>query len=73
MSKFQIGKIKDERKFLRDLVYEKLQQSLLEEKFNPGDKITEKEIAEELGVSRTPVREALYRLAATGTSYPFYS
>ena len=66
MSKFQMGKIKDERKFLRDLVYEKLQQSLLEEKFNPGDKITEKEIAEELGVSRTPVREALYRLAATG-------
>lgn len=66
MSEFQIGKIKDERKFLRDLVYEKLQQSLLEEKFNPGDKITEKEIAEELGVSRTPVREALYRLAATG-------
>jgi len=66
MSKLQIGKIKDERKFLRDLVYEKLQQSLLEEKFNPGDKITEKEITEELGVSRTPVREALYRLTATG-------
>ena len=66
MSEFQVGKIQDERKFLRDLVYEKLQQSLLEEKLNPGDKITEQEIAEELGVSRTPVREALYRLAATG-------
>lgn len=66
MSKVQLGKIKDERKFLRDLVYEKLQQSLLEENLNPGDKITEKEVAEELGVSRTPVREALYRLAATG-------
>ena len=66
MSKFQIGKIKDERKFLRDLVYEKLQQSLLEGKFDEGDRITEGKIAEELGVSRTPVREALYRLAATG-------
>jgi len=66
MSKFQIGKIQDERKFLRDLVYEKLKQALFEEKFHSGDRITEKEITEELGVSRTPVREALYRLAATG-------
>ena len=66
MSKFQMGNIQDERKFLRDLVYEKLQQVLLEGRFNEGDRITEGEIAEELGVSRTPVREALYRLAATG-------
>lgn len=66
MSNLQLEKIKNERKFLRDLVYEKLQQFLREEKFNPGDKVTEKEIAKELGVSRTPVREALYRLAATG-------
>ena len=66
MSKFQMGKIKDERKFLRDLVYEKLQYSLLEGKFDEGDRITEGEITGELGVSRTPVREALYRLAATG-------
>jgi DNA-binding GntR family transcriptional regulator len=66
MGNFNIAKINDDRKFLRDLVYEALLQSFREEKFKPGDQITEKEIAESLGVSRTPVREALYRMLSTG-------
>lgn len=66
MGRLQIGNIKDERKYLRDIIFEKLQQAIFSGKFKSGDRITEKEIAEELRVSRTPVREALYRLASTG-------
>src|SRR5204862_7699893 len=32
----------------------------------PGDRFTETEVAERIGVSRTPVREALYRLEQEG-------
>lgn len=66
MSRLQIGNIKDERKYLRDLIFEKLQQAIFSGKIKSGERITEKEIAKELSVSRTPVREALYRLASTG-------
>ena len=66
MGRLQIGNIKDERKYLRDLIFEKLQQAIFSGKFKSGERITEKEITEELKVSRTPVREALYRLASTG-------
>lgn len=66
MGRLQIGNIKDERKYLRDLIFEKLQQAIFSGKFKSGKRITEKEVAEELSVSRTPVREALYRLASTG-------
>jgi len=66
MGRLNIENIKDERKYLRDIIFEKLQQAVFSGKFKPGERITEKEIAKELGVSRTPVREALYRLASTG-------
>jgi DNA-binding GntR family transcriptional regulator len=66
LGRLQIGNIKNERKYLRDLIFEKLQQAIFSGKFKSGERITEKEIAEELRVSRTPVREALYRLASTG-------
>jgi len=66
MGRLNIENIKDKRKYLRDLIFEKLQQAIYSGKFKSDERITEKEIAEELGVSRTPVREALYRLASTG-------
>ncbi len=34
--------------------------------FNPGERINEVELAQRLGASRTPLREALNRLAAEG-------
>lgn len=34
--------------------------------FNPGDRLVESELAEELGMSRTPIREALQRLETQG-------
>ena len=47
---------------LRKQVYEVLRQTILTGKLKPGEKITEVEIAEELNVSRTPVREAIRML-----------
>jgi len=66
MSRLQIGKIKKDREYLRSLVFKKLQQAIYTEKIKSGEKITEREIVKEFGVSRTPVREALCMLTTTG-------
>ena len=66
MSRLQIGKIKKDREYLRSLVFKKLQKAIYTEKIKSGEKITEREIVKEFGVSRTPVREALCMLTATG-------
>ncbi|OJU07178.1 MAG: GntR family transcriptional regulator [Rhizobiales bacterium 65-79] len=47
-------------------VYEKLIQDVRDGKYAGGVRIREEEIARALGVSRTPVREALSRLQARG-------
>lgn len=47
---------------LRKQVYEVLRETILTGKLKPGEKITEVEVAEELNVSRTPVREAIRML-----------
>ena len=47
---------------LRELVYEELKQRILTGKILPGTRLMEVELAENLGVSRTPVREAIRKL-----------
>lgn len=47
-------------------VYEKLREMILCFEFYPGSRVTETELAEHFGVSRTPIREALQRLAVEG-------
>ncbi len=49
-----------------DEVYEQLKRDVGEFKLVPGDRFTETEISERLGVSRTPVRQALFRLQQEG-------
>ncbi|WP_442772367.1 GntR family transcriptional regulator [Paenirhodobacter enshiensis] len=49
-----------------DDVYSALLSGILEGRYHPGDLLNEIPIAEEYGVSRTPVREALQRLVSTG-------
>ena len=66
MNTFQIGSIVNKQKYLRDHIFEKLQQAIYSGKLKSGERVTEKKVAEELGVSRTPVREALYRLTSLG-------
>jgi DNA-binding GntR family transcriptional regulator len=51
---------------LADSVYEQVKGELFEFKLLPGDRFTETEIAERTGASRTPVRQALYRLQREG-------
>lgn len=51
---------------LPDTVYEKIKQDIFEFRLLPGDRLTEKELADALSVSRTPVRQALYRLEQEG-------
>lgn len=48
---------------LADRVYEKLESDIIFGKYARGQVLTELGLAEELGVSRTPIREALKRLA----------
>jgi len=59
-------KIKLERTFVREEAYTLLRNWIVEGKFEPGKKLRDKELAEELGVSRTPIREALLRLENEG-------
>lgn len=47
-------------------VYERLRSGIVEGRYAPGARLIEQVIAAELGVSRTPVREALRRLESDG-------
>lgn len=49
-----------------DEVYEQLKRDVADFQLVPGDRFTENEISERLGVSRTPVRQALFRLQQEG-------
>lgn len=51
---------------VREAVYRHLKERLLSGRFAPGERLSEPLLAQELGVSRTPVREALMRLAEEG-------
>lgn len=47
-------------------IYERLRESIIEGVIPAGERIREREIAEEYGVSRIPIREAMPRLEAEG-------
>ena len=48
---------------LADQVFEKLETDILSGVYQKGELLTELKLCEELGVSRTPIREALRRLS----------
>src|SRR5262245_3703602 len=50
------------RTFVREEAYQLLRNWIVEGKRKPGQKLRDKELAEQLGASRTPIREALLRL-----------
>jgi len=51
---------------VREKTYENLKSGILSGRFSPGERLTEEHLAEELGISRTPVREALHKLEQDG-------
>ncbi len=57
-----LSPIQTRRNVLSDHVYDALCQHIIEGKLIPGERLREAQVAEALGVSRTPVREAFARL-----------
>lgn len=51
---------------LRNRVFQSLEQDILNGKYPSGTNLTEKDLCEEFGVSRTPLREALCQLELEG-------
>jgi DNA-binding GntR family transcriptional regulator len=58
---------------VRERAYEYLKTSILSGRFSPGERLTEEHLANELGISRTPVREALHKLETEGLIKPLPS
>lgn len=56
----------DNYKPLRDVVFESLRTAILEGKLKSGQRLMEVQLAEQLGVSRTPIREAIRKLELEG-------
>lgn len=51
---------------LREIVFNSLREAILQGKLEPGQRLMELQLAEQLGVSRTPVREAIRKLELEG-------
>lgn len=54
------------RNLLRDEIRDVIQKAILSKELKPGDRIVETQWAEDLGVSKAPVREAIRELEAIG-------
>lgn len=58
--------VADEYLPLRDVVFKKLRQEILTGELKPGERLMEIHLANKLGVSRTPIREAIRKLELEG-------
>lgn len=54
------------RPLLRDNVFESIRNAIVDGTFEPGERLKDSELEAWLGVSRTPIREALLRLERAG-------
>ncbi len=51
---------------LRERAYQMIKRKIISGELEPGTTLTETRLAEELGMSRTPIRESLLKLSTTG-------
>jgi len=51
---------------LRDVVFRNLRTAILRGDFQPGERLMENQLADRMGVSRTPIREAIRKLELEG-------
>lgn len=58
--------VMDEYLPLRDVVFNALRESILHGELKPGEHLVEVTLAQQLGVSRTPIREAMHKLEQEG-------
>lgn len=56
----------DSYKPLREIVFESLREAIINADLKPGERLMEIQLAERMGVSRTPVREAIRKLELEG-------
>jgi len=56
----------DNYKPLREIVFEAIREAIIGGTLKPGERLMEIQLAEEMGVSRTPVREAIRKLELEG-------
>lgn len=54
------------RSFLKDHAYQKIKQRLLNDDYPPGSFLSERQLAGNLGMSKTPIKAALERLESEG-------
>ncbi len=60
----------EEKRPLSDLAYSRLLEMVMSAELAPGTMLQERKLADRLGISRTPVREAIARLAVEGLVTP---
>jgi len=65
-SDFKVLMSLPERRSLGQSVYENLKQAIVKGDLVPGGRVVESRVAEALGISRTPVREAIHKLEREG-------
>jgi len=51
---------------IREKVFEYIKNAILQGELQAGERIVERDLAEKLNISRTPIREALFRLESLG-------
>jgi DNA-binding GntR family transcriptional regulator len=67
MSERRLNLVKlDNFKPLRDVVFETIREAIIKGVLKSGERLMENQLAEEMGVSRTPVREAIRKLELEG-------
>lgn len=62
----ELKSIRQDRKRLADIVYEQLLEAIRGGSIGPDERLVQEKLAEQLQISRTPVREALLRLEQDG-------
>jgi DNA-binding GntR family transcriptional regulator len=66
VSKIEYGDNEGYQGSLSERVFTQLQNDILNGKYQPGDSLVETRLSEDMGVSRTPVREAVRQLELEG-------
>ncbi|MCK0126142.1 GntR family transcriptional regulator [Gelidibacter sp. F2691] len=66
MNKPVLSKISQPPATLRDMVQDRMRDAIIEGHFKPGERLVERPLCEQLGVSRTVIRETIRYLEAEG-------